>query len=81
MSKFATRRIDETYLTFTESIAQKFPGYVLDKDGYIRNAADLTVNLDQLLCLLRSKDLELYEQHKERFFGPQARFITTGAKE
>jgi len=81
MSKFATRKINENYKTFGENMADRFPGYVLDKDGFIRNKDDLCVNMDQMLALLRCKDLALYEEVKDRFFGNQARYVTTNSTE
>ena len=46
MSKFATRRINDDYKTYRENMIERFPGYVLAKDGKLRvNESSLVVNL------------------------------------
>ena len=76
MAKFASRKINENYKTFGENMGEKFPGYVLAKDGKIRVQSDLRVDLDALLKLLRSKDIALYEKHRDKFFGQVPRYTT-----
>ena len=60
-SKFAARRIDDSYKTFSENLSQKFPGYEMARSAHILPKTDITVHLDDLLALLRSKDLARYE--------------------
>ena len=62
-------------------MAKRYPGYTLDKHGHIINMTDTTVNMDELLGLLRSKDIENYEKEKEKFFGFTSRYTTQDAKE
>lgn len=76
MAKFASRKINDKYKTFGETILEKFPGYVLAKDGKIRVASDLRVDLDALVNLLRSSDLATYERVKDKFFGKVPRYTT-----
>ena len=75
MTKHSLVRL-EGYLTFTENCAKRYPGYILDKNGLCIPSTDHAVNLDELFSLLRSKDIGAYEHHKERFFGPSARYTT-----
>ena len=42
--KFSTRRVDETYRTFSENLALKWPGYVLAASGHIANSTDRLVD-------------------------------------
>ena len=68
-SKFSMQRIDESWMTFGESLQRKFPGYKLGADQLISNVSDITINLDELLTLFRSKDIARYHQVKDHFFG------------
>jgi len=43
--------------------------------------SDITIDMDELLGLLRSKDLARYHQVKSHFFGKQARFTNKKAVE
>ena len=70
MTKYSTRRVDNTYLTFSENLALKWPGYVLGKSGHILNKTDKLVDLGSLISLLRSSDINRYETEKNLFFGP-----------
>ena len=78
-AKFSAKPI-EGYLTFSESITRKYPGHILSKEGLV-NKSEATINMDELLALLRSKDIERYEQEKERFFSPYPKFTTANAQE
>jgi len=80
-AKFSTRRVDNTYRTFSENMALKWPGYVLSKTGHIVNSTDRLVEMDALLDLLRSNVIDRYESQKELFFGPQARYTTGPSRE
>ena len=42
---------------------------------------EITVNLDDLLALLRSKDIARYERERDKFFGKTSRYTTGNAKE
>ena len=67
--KFSTKRCDETYRTFSENLAHRWPGYVLAQSGHIFNSTDRLVHMDDLLNLLRSKDIDRYEREKDLFFS------------
>jgi hypothetical protein len=43
--------------------------------------SDITIDMDELLGLLRSKDIARYHQVKHHFFGKQARFTNKKAVE
>lgn len=75
------KRIDENWLTFEEKLQKQFPGYYLGADNLISNKSDITINLDELLSLFRSKDIAYYNQVKDKFFGSQARYTTGKAEE
>ena len=66
---FSTHRINDTFRTYSENLAFKWPGYVLGRYGHIFNATDQLVNMDQHLNLLRSKDIDRYEREKDILFG------------
>ena len=68
-STFSTRRINDTFRTNSENIAHKWPGYVMAKSGHIFNGTDRVLHMDDLLALLRSKDVDRYQREKELFFG------------
>lgn len=53
-------KIDDTYGSFLETVQQRFPGYRLGADQIISNVSDVTINLDELMGLLRSKDIARY---------------------
>ena len=59
----------------------RFPGYVLAKDGKIRAGSAQAVDLDFLFELLRSKDLDRYEEVKERYFTGCPAYTTGTARE
>ena len=59
----------------------RFPGYVLAKDGKIRAGSAQAVDLDFMLELLRSKDLDRYEQVKDRYFTGCPAYTTGTARE
>jgi hypothetical protein len=49
------------YTTYSEKM-KSYPGFLLNQStGIIENVSARVVNLDQLLSLLKSKDLEYYE--------------------
>ena len=54
------KRIDESWLNFTETMQKRVPGYAIGTDHLINNVSDVTVNLDELMSLLRSKDIAKY---------------------
>jgi len=60
IAKFSAVRIDSTWLTFSERVATRYPGYVLDNQYCFINKSDVTVNLTELINLLKSKDIERY---------------------
>jgi hypothetical protein len=80
-SRFSMTRIDESWFTFQETLQRKFPGYKLGSDHLISNVSDITINLDELLALFRSKDIGYYNQVKDKFFGKQSRYTTANAVE
>jgi len=59
--KASTRRVNDTYRTYSETLALKYPGYELDRSGHLMNKTDLVVHMDHLLQLMRSKDISRYE--------------------
>lgn len=53
------------YYTFSENMALKYPGSMLnDSTGLIENRTLPDINLDSLMELLRSKDICQYEKVK-----------------
>jgi hypothetical protein len=62
-------------MTFEEGISHKFPGYGIDNKFLIYNKEDIDVDLDELKSFLLSKDLDLYQKMKGKFFGRQTRFL------
>jgi hypothetical protein len=76
-TRYSSIRLNESYGTYMEHLAAKFPGYIL-KGETMFNFSDVAVNLDELLDLLKSRDLEKYEKVKDRFFGDQTRFVSSG---
>ncbi len=61
-AKFSTVRINENYRTFSENLALRWPGYMMAKSAHILPKTDTFVHLDDLLALLRSKDLQRYQR-------------------
>lgn len=57
-ARFSTRRIDETYLTFSENLAKRWPGYILNKSFNIVPSTDHVIEQGALLALLRSKNID-----------------------
>ena len=80
-AKFSTQRLDDTYRTYSENLAYKWPGYVLSQSGHIFNGTDKVVSMDTHLALLRSSDIDRYEREKDIHFGPQARYTTGNSQE
>jgi hypothetical protein len=78
---YSTRKCDETFKTFSQNMADRWPGYVLQKSGHIFNSTDRLIHMDDLLSLLRSKDIDRYEREKDLFFSHQARYTTGNSKE
>ena len=62
-------------------MAIRFPGYSLDPTNRIVPTTDHKVNLDELLSLLRSKDIDRYAKEKDKYFGPTGRYTTGDANE
>ena len=80
-TRFSRVRL-EGYLTFSENLAKRYPGYMLDqKTHLIVPTTDHRVNVDELFALFRSKDVERYEREKDKFFGPSGRYTTENAQE
>ena len=80
-TKFSRVRL-EGYLTFSENMAKRYPGYMLDtKTNEIFPSTDHRVNVDELFTLFRSKDIARYEREKDKFFGPSGRYTTENAQE
>ena len=69
MAKFALKPVTSEYQKFGDVLASKYPGYVLDKTWCLKNKDDVFIELDDLTSLLRSKDIQSYDAHKDRFFG------------
>ena len=80
-SKFSARRIDDTYRTFSENLAFKWPGYMMAKSAHILPLTDILVHVDDLFALLMSNDLARYERDKAIFFGPTSRYTTGNSRE
>ena len=64
-AKFSMRKIDDSWYTFGENLQKRFPGYQLGSDHLISNVSDITIDLDELMGLFRSKDLERYHKVKD----------------
>ena len=73
-ARFSMRRIDDSWYTWDELLSKKFPGYYLDDSQIICNKSDVTIDLDELIGLFRSKDIARYNEVKQHFFGSQARY-------
>jgi hypothetical protein len=80
-ARFSIVRIDDTWRTWSEMMQQRFPGYFLGSDMLIHNKSDISIDMDELLTLFRSKDLARYSKLKALWFGKQARFTTGKAVE
>ena len=78
---FSTRRVNDTFKTFSENLAARYPGYVLSRDNFVVPVTDHLVHMDDLLNLLRSKDIDRYHSMKDHFFGRQARYTTGNSQE
>lgn len=71
MSKFSMKRIDNTWATYSEMIQNRYPGYLMDEQfNLIECKSDVLISMDELLDLLRSKNLNRYEEVRHHFFGP-----------
>ena len=75
-ARFSMRRIDASWMTWEEKLQRDFPGYYLGADQILHNKSDMIIDLDELLGLLRSRDIARYHQVKDRFFGGQARYTS-----
>ena len=53
-------KIDASWFTWQEVILKKYPGYKLGFDQLLSNVSDITIDLDELLSLFRSKDIDRY---------------------
>lgn len=80
-STFSSRRINDSFRTVSENIAFKWPGYILSKSGHIFNNTDHLLHMDDLLALMRSKDIDRYEREKDYFFSRNARYTTGNSRE
>ena len=47
-------------MTFSENMCKKFPGYKIGLDHLISNVSDISIDLDELMALFRSKDISKY---------------------
>lgn len=74
-TKYSIVKIDDTYKKFSECIASKYPGYILNDKNLIVNKDDVEMDIDELKEYFLSKDLENYEIHKDKYFGKQTRFL------
>ena len=45
MSKFSLKRFDETWLTYSETLQKRFPGYILDERHCLTNVTDSMIEL------------------------------------
>ena len=63
-------------MTFSENLASRYPGYMLDKERLCVPKTDVVVNLDELFDFFRSKDISRYEREKDKFFGASARYTS-----
>lgn len=61
---FSSRRINDTFRTVSENLAHKWPGYVFAKSRHIFNSTDNLVHMDDMLALMRSKDIDRYQRDK-----------------
>ena len=68
-ARFSTRRIDDSYLLYSENLAKRWPGYMLNKSFQIVPHTDHCIEQRDLLALLRSKNLDQYRAQKDHFFG------------
>ena len=60
----------KTLEKFSDRFRRLFPGYVLDKKMHVvAGPTTTTINLKQLIGLLRSKDADLWERNKWAFDG------------
>ena len=57
---FSTRRINDTFRTFSENLAARWPGYELKGNFIVPVSDHHLVHMDDLLRLLRSKDIDRY---------------------
>lgn len=80
MARYSLTKIDEDYELFSVVMAKKYPGYVLDQRFMFVNQSDVSVEIDALVSLLKSKDVATYEKVKDHFFGSQARFLKLDGK-
>ena len=71
---FSTEKLHDKMFKFTESINTLYPGYKFDEKYLIRADTAKTVNLDQLLDILKSKDEELLKNNSWIFDG-EARYL------
>ena len=74
-TKFSMKKINDEYLLFSESIATKYPGYIMDKKYRIQNKDDVEVDLNRFKDLLLSKNIDDYFSNKDKYFGKQTRFL------
>jgi hypothetical protein len=63
-TRYSAVRLNDNYGTYNEHLASRYPGYLL-KNCTMWNESDIAVNLDNLLDLLKSRDLEKYEKVKD----------------
>ena len=58
----------------------RWPGYVL-QNAFIIPESDHLIHVDDLLSLLRSKNIDRYQSEKDHFFGPTSRYTTGNSRE
>lgn len=76
-TKYSITKVSEEYFKFTEGINHKFPGYSLTSTHtpVLKNDSDTDIDLEELVKLFKSKDLERYEEVKGNFFGKQTKLL------
>ena len=64
-SLFSFTKINDQFEHYSYWIAKKYPGYMLKENMTFYHPTKETIDLDDLITLLRSKDLARYEAIKE----------------
>lgn len=76
-TKYSFIKIDESYLRFTEGVMKRYPGYGIDSNYLVCNKEDIDIDLDELKKIFLSKDMDLYDEIKDKYFTKEARFLNT----
>ena len=70
------RKIDDTWMTFTEGMAKKYPGFCLDKEKiFLYNKTAVEIDLNEMKALFASKDIGRYEEIKSKWFDGTSLFV------